>query len=255
MRAVASHGSILYDGDIMEYIVVIIGFILGAVLFNWIATRNQRGDRQGQRPAWQPQRANLPPLAQAVLRYFPVTTAFIATCVVVALLSDLGRPGPVVSALQISDPFHRGLDDVLSGQVWRLITPIFLHFGFTHIFFNMFMLWDLGRLVEHLKGSKFVLQFTLAVGIASNLAQYLLTGSPFFGGMSGVLYGFFGYVWMQGKYNPRFGITLTQHTVVIMLGWFVLCWTGLLGPIANWAHTGGLLAGAGWGYYKRGSRR
>ncbi len=238
----------------MEYIVVIIGFIAGALLFNWIASRSQRRDEERASPAWQPPRVKLPPLAQAVLRYFPVTTAFIAICVVIALLTGLGQPGPLVDALLIADPNQGGFDAILSGQVWRLITPILLHFSFPHIFFNMFMLWDLGRMVEHFKGSRFVLGFTVIVGIGSNLAQFLLTGNPNFGGMSGVLYGLFGYVWMQGKYNPRFGITLTQHTVVMMLGWFVLCWTGLLGPIANWAHTGGLLLGAGWGYYKRSGR-
>ena len=246
----------------MEYLVVIIGFIIGALLVEWFASRARRrdahddahDDEHREPTPWQPPRAHLPPLAQAVLRFFPVTTAFIAVCVVIALLTGLGRPGPLVDALQIAGPLDRGLDGVLSGQVWRLITPIFLHFGPMHLFFNMFMLWDLGRLVEHLKGSRFMLLFTLLVGIASNLAQYLLAGSPDFGGMSGVLYGFFGYVWMQGKYNPRFGITLTQHTVVLMLGWFALCWTGLLGPIANWAHTGGLVAGAAWGYYRRGGR-
>jgi GlpG protein len=237
----------------MDYLVVIVGFIVGALLFNWLASLGS--SREGAEPKQRsPQSLRLPPALGAWLQYFPVTTAFIATSVVIALFTGLGQPGPVRDALLIAGPPHRGLEDILSGEVWRLITPIFLHFGPAHLFFNMFMLWDLGRVVEHLKGSKFVLQFTLAVGIASNLAQFLLTGNPNFGGMSGVLYGLFGYVWMQGKYNPRFGITLTQHTVVIMLVWFGLCWSGLLGPIANWAHTAGLLMGAGWGYAKRGGR-
>ncbi len=241
----------------MEFLVIIAGFLLGMYLYDWYSSRKSRPEqrRPHARPAWLPKRAGLPPVVSAWLRYFPVTSALIAICVVVALLSGLGQPGPVVDALKISGPFQGGFGSVLSGQVWRLLTPIFLHFGPMHLLFNMFMLWDLGRLVEQLKGSRFVLGFTLAVGIGSNLTEYLLTGNPNFGGMSGVLYGFFGYVWMQGKYNPRFGITLTQHTVLIMLGWFALCWTGLLGPVANWAHTGGLVLGAGWGYLKRQARR
>jgi GlpG protein len=39
--------------------------------------------------------------------------------------------------------------------------------------------------------------------------------------------------------------------VIMMLVWYVLCWTGLLGPIANWAHTAGLIVGVAWGFLDR----
>ena len=84
--------------------------------------------------------------------------------------------------------------------------------------------------------------------MCSSDLQYFICDSPYFGGMSGVVYGLLGYCWMQGKFNPAFGAVLNKQTVIMMLGWFVLCWTGLLGPIANWAHTAGLLAGILWGY-------
>jgi GlpG protein len=56
---------------------------------------------------------------------------------------------------------------------------------------------------------------------------------------------------MQGRFNRAFGFALHQSTVIMMIGWFVLCWTGLLGPIANWAHTAGLLIGMAWGFLDR----
>ncbi|HCN89940.1 MAG TPA: hypothetical protein DIT28_12310 [Oxalobacteraceae bacterium] len=186
-----------------------------------------------------------------VKQYPPLTVALIALCVAVALLSQLGASQEVLQYLYIADPHSEGLAAVGNGQVWRLLTPIFIHFGIMHLVFNMMWLWDLGGLIEAKKGSWFLGGFTLAVGIPSNLAQYLLGGSPFFGGMSGVVYGLLGYIWMQGRYNPRFGHVLHKSTVVMMLAWFVLCWTGLLGPIANWAHSASLLIGVAWGYLER----
>ena len=80
----------------------------------------------------------------------------------------------------------------------------------------------------------------LVVAVASNLGQYLHTGSPMFGGMSGVVYGLFGYVWMKSRYDPGAGMYLHRYTVVVMLVWFVACYTNLLGSIANTAHAVGL---------------
>ncbi len=171
-----------------------------------------------------------------------VTVVLIAVSVAVSLLSGFH----LVPSLMIST--DRGLGQIMSGQVWRLVTPMFIHLGVLHILFNMMWLWDLGRLIELLKGPVFLGALVLVTGMASNLAQFLVTGNPAFGGMSGVVYALLGYVWMQGKFNPRFGFELHQSTVIMMLVWYVLCWTGLLGPIANWAHTAGLLLGVAWGY-------
>lgn len=184
-------------------------------------------------------------------RFPPLTVALIALSVLASLPSLLGTQGVIVPLL-IGIPGSAFLAEVARGEVWRLVTPIFVHFGILHVLFNMMWLWDLGGSLERLKGRVFLGAFVAATGIASNLAQYSITQSPLFGGMSGVVYALLGYVWMQGRVNPRFGMTLHQSTVVMMLAWYVLCWTGLLGPIANWAHTGGLVMGVAWGWLDRG---
>jgi GlpG protein len=185
---------------------------------------------------------------QKIKRYSSVSIALIALCGIVALLSRLGDARAVLLPLFISDPASEGLNDILHGQVWRLVTPIFIHFGIMHFVFNMMWVWDLGKLIQAKKGPAFYIAFVLVVASLSNVAQYLFAQSPYFGGMSGVVYGLFGYIWIRGRYDPQFSADLPKTTVNMMLIWFLVCWTGLLGPIANWAHTVGLVIGALWAY-------
>lgn len=189
-----------------------------------------------------------------IKKYSYISIGLIAVSVLVAISSGLGKSVDALQLLFIASPDTQGFESILSGQVWRLITPIFIHFGVAHLLFNMMATWDLGRVIEANKGSLFFVIFVLVTGVASNIVQYLFTDSPFFGGMSGVLYGLFGYIWIQGRTNRNFGLVLNQNVVMMMLGWYVLCWTGLLGPVANWAHTAGLLTGAIWGYLDKNKR-
>ena len=179
-----------------------------------------------------------------------LTVALIAVSVIASLPLLLGND-VLVLPLLIASPGTPAFAEILSGEVWRLVTPMFLHFGLLHIAFNMMWLWDLGGAIETLRGRVFLGLFVLVTGVAANVAQYMIAGSPLFGGMSGVVYALLGFVWMQGRFNPRFGIALNKATVVMMLVWYVLCWTGLLGPIANWAHTAGLVLGVAWGAIDR----
>ncbi|BAU47482.1 peptidase S54 [Sulfurifustis variabilis] len=184
----------------------------------------------------------------------PLTVALIVVSGLLALHSNLGASRAALAPFLFTPPGGDLLAGLRAGEYWRLLTPIFIHFGPLHLLFNMMWLWDLGGLLERRRGVVFLAGFVAAVGIAANLAEYLVSGARIFGGMSGVVYGLLGYFWMQGKYNPRFGYVLHKQVVVTMLAWYVLCWTGLLGPIANWAHTAGLVIGVVWGYLERGGR-
>jgi GlpG protein len=173
--------------------------------------------------------------------------SLIITSVAVFLLSNMGQNVEIVNKFLITEKLNGTLSEVLNGQVWRIITPIFLHFSFFHILFNMFWLHDLGGQIEKRKGSRFFLLFILITAIISNLAQFKL-GGPAFGGMSGVVYGLFGYVWIKSKFDPGDGLFIHQTTALIMLGWFFLCFAVKDFGIANWAHAGGLITGSAWGY-------
>ena len=65
--------------------------------------------------------------------------------------------------------------------------------------------------------------------------------------MSGVVYALAGYIWMRGRHDHASGLYLDRRSIEWLLIWLVLCFTGLLGPVANAAHLGGLVAGVVWG--------
>jgi membrane associated rhomboid family serine protease len=184
----------------------------------------------------------------------PVLTIALIALSVLATIPVLTGQFGVVIPLLFATPGSPPFAEILSGQVWRLITPIFVHGNALHILFNMMWLWDLGRSLEFLKGRAFLGIFVLVSGIISNAAQALL-GENSGIGMSGVVYALLAYAWIQGRYNPRFGMALHQSTVIMMAVWYVLCWTGLLGPIANWAHTAGIVIGMVWGFLDRSPSR
>lgn len=136
----------------------------------------------------------------------------------------------------------RLLTHIRDGEWWRLLAPIFLHYGFLHILFNMSWLKYLGPEIERRSGSLKLLLLVLLTGALSNLAQYFVSG-PGGGGFSGVVYALFGYVWMKSKFDPARGWMMEKNNVYIMVGWLFLCMTGLLGNIGNTAHVSGLILG------------
>jgi GlpG protein len=140
-------------------------------------------------------------------------------------------------------------DSLARGEVWRLLTPIFLHFGVFHFLFNSLWMWDLGRRLEILQGRWAFVLFVVITGIASNLAQYLWSGHPSFGGMSGVVYALVGFIAVRQRLSPHPLVAVSSALIGFMLFWLVLCMTGIVdyfiaGSVANAAHLGGLVAGA-----------
>jgi GlpG protein len=148
--------------------------------------------------------------------------------------------------LAIDDVGMGFLAEVRAGQMWRLITPIFVHLSPLHLIFNMIWLRDLGGMIEIRQGMLKLALLVVVLGIASDLGQYVMDG-PSFGGMSGVIYGLFGYIWLRSQRDSASGLGLASSTVLIMMVWYFVCLTGFLGPVANTAHTVGLVGGVVWG--------
>jgi GlpG protein len=167
------------------------------------------------------------------------------------LLIYLQAPVVLISKLTFLDfRFIRGEIVFLpsSGEYWRYLTPVFLHFGWLHITFNSLWLWELGGLIEQRLGTTMLAPLVVVSGASSNYAQYYFGGPSLFGGMSGVVYALLGFCWVYNALLPSQRLHVPRAIILFMLAWLVFGFvapTELLGigSIANAAHLGGLIIG------------
>lgn len=176
------------------------------------------------------------------LRAMPLTLLVAALALAVFAFSYVfGEP---LALAFLSFPVGTQLSGVYG--VLRVLTPVFLHFSVMHVVFNVLWWWQWGGMIERWQSSwRLLAVFVVSAGV-SNMLQFYFTG-PNFGGLSGVVYGLMGYLWLYKKLRPTSPVYVQPQLVSAMLIWMLLGFSGLLvpviGPMANWAHGFGLLAG------------
>ena len=134
---------------------------------------------------------------------------------------------------------------------WQLITYQFLHGSFTHIFFNMFMLWMFGMEIENIWGSKKFLYYYLMCGVAAGLSQLFI--APIFApaaptiGASGAIFGVmiaFAMIFPDRYIFLYFLIPVKAKYLIGFLFVIEVLWVGNAGSnVAHLAHLGGAVAG------------
>ena len=139
--------------------------------------------------------------------------------------------------------------------VWQLVTYMFLHGGFFHIFFNMFALWIFGAELERIWGTRYFLKFYFVTGVGAGVLTVLFSLLPFdfaqqlqrsiIIGASGAIYGL---LLAYALYFPNRPIYMyflflipAKVFVAIMGAIALLSSLGEAGGVANATHLGGLL--------------
>ena len=135
---------------------------------------------------------------------------------------------------------------IRAGELWRFITPVFLHGSVPHIFFNMYALLSIGTLLEkHFGHGRFALLYFLGA-FSGNVMSFLLTGENGFSvGASTAVFGLVAAEVAFFYHNRKlFGGQARQAignaVFIIAVNLFI----GLTPGIDNWGHVGGLLGGA-----------
>lgn len=127
------------------------------------------------------------------------------------------------------------------GQWWRIISSMFLHIGFLHLFMNMLAVYYLGTLVERIYGSwRFLIIYFLA-GISGGLASFAFTTNVS-AGASGALFGLFGAIVFFGFIHKKLFFQTIGSGVLLLIG-INIVFGFTIPQIDMGAHLGGLIGG------------
>ncbi len=134
-------------------------------------------------------------------------------------------------------------DAILSGQYWRLISPLFLHGGIVHLGLNSYFLYVVGPQVERAFGHMRFLGIYLLAGLAGSIASFALSPGASIGA-SGALFGLVGAL-IPLLYRNRHVLAHTQRHISSIIQVIIINLViGFTIPrIDNWGHIGGLLGG------------
>lgn len=181
----------------------------------------------------------------------PVTVTIVGLNILVfagMVLSGVSPMGPTTAQLLRFGADFGPLS--LNGESWRILTSNYVHIGLFHILFNMWCLWDLGRLSERILGGwTYALTYT-ACGIAGSLASLWIHPAAVGAGASGAIFGLAGALLTAlylGKLSfPGQMVRGLMRSLLSFAG-YNLFFGAVVPGIDNSAHIGGLIMGLGIG--------
>jgi rhomboid protease GluP len=172
----------------------------------------------------------------------PVVTYTLLAITILVFLAQLASQ----QLLHVDLPAYYGLKVnqlIAEGQLWRLITPLFLHANLLHIGFNMYALYLIGPPLERYYGHNRFLGLYLLSGFGGNVFSMIFTQAPSLGASTAI----FGLIGAQGifLYQNRqvFGSAARRALYNVIAIAIANLLFGMLDTIDNWGHVGGLIGG------------
>lgn len=193
-----------------------------------------------------PEPYSQPPQPQVVRVDMPrvkpyATYTLIGLTVFIYLLQLLGQQFDfdIVTSLGIKYSYF-----ILEGQIWRLVTPVFLHGSILHIGFNMYALFNFGQGIEARFGQLRFLALYFLSAFAGNVLSFVLTPAASLGASTAV----FGLLAAEGIFLFQNRELLREQfrrviTSILFMAAINLLFGFTTSGIDNWGHIGGLLGG------------
>ncbi len=129
-------------------------------------------------------------------------------------------------------------------EPWRLLTSALPHGDIFHLGFNLYVLWLFGTIVEEIFGWLRTVGMMAMFAAGSAAAEYVVCSGGI--GLSGVVFGLFGFLWILSRRDIRFFGIIDHRTIRWFVGLFfvliLLTYFGIMN-IANVAHGAGCALG------------
>jgi rhomboid protease GluP len=176
-----------------------------------------------------------------------VTLAFLAAAIVVTFV-EFATYGASPTTSELSRAGGAGIGVIATGAWWKLLTANLLHANLAHVAMNAFVLFLMGRWLEHLVGRGLVLATMLWAAMLTNVGALLIDVPSVGIGASGVAFGLIGCaVAVDPRARTAAGVIARQLALLNLITTF------LIPGISIGGHLGGFLAGLviGWLGWRR----
>ena len=188
-------------------------------------------------------RRSAPRVRTAMMASAPAVTVILVVNVVFFFLQQF-VPG-------LTERLYLQPIQIAAGEWWRLLTPIVLHGGLLHLFFNCYVLFMLGPNIEQAFGTARFLAMYVTAGLLASAFSFAFPPDVASLGASGSIFGIAGvlFVYLLKRRRSQFVRGYLRQIAFFIGINLLLGFSGIL-PIDNYAHIGGLVGGLilGFGY-------
>lgn len=179
-----------------------------------------------------------------VIKESPVTIFLLALTTLVFIAMQVIYFGNATSnqAIFNTGGMYGTYVSLFPSQLWRLVTPIFVHIGWEHFFFNALTLYFVGQIAEQIWGHHKFLALYVLSGIVGNIFTLFFTPNVIAAGASTSLFGVFAAIMVAGYFgrNPYLKELGRNYQALIIVNLIFNLFTPSIG-IAG--HIGGLVGG------------
>ena len=164
-------------------------------------------------------------------------------------MSDVSYQRSVVDNVLVEKAvFTREISEVKSGQIWRMFSNAFIHSNLIHFLINIFLIFQLGKIIERISGVSYILILTLVALPITSYCQFTVTKSPLFGGLNALVLTYYGFIVLRSIYDTRYFGKVQQGSYLFMGGWLATGFLNIFHVNMSYGALAGLVLGSAWGF-------
>ena len=198
------------------------------------------------------------------IKEYKVTAFLLIVCAAFFCITSFGQDLNQVKKLFFSDVFYqrsinnneviqtpvfkKGYEELQGGQIWRAITPSFIHSNLIHFLINLLLIFHMGKIVEKISGFSYLLSLVLISAIVGNFTQFFISGNPHFGGMNSVVLSLLGFNWVRSMFDTSYFERINPGIIFFGVAWIAASFLNLFHLNNKYGAVAGLTIGVVWGF-------